>query len=124
MVGRTFTCDSTNQHETRPATLSPEMSSTEAAEPSPEEQKKLDQEAKAKEDAEQAALPYKWTQTISDVDLSFFVPGTLKGRDLDVQITKTGLKAAIKGQAATIDVSTPAFHPKQKQIFAQEIRPS
>nr|POE77490.1 nuclear movement protein nudc [Quercus suber] len=79
------------------------------AERSPEEQEKLDKEAKAQEDAEQAALPYKWTQTIGDLDLTFLVPGNLKGRDLDVKITKTSLKASVKGQDVVIEGAFP--HP-------------
>jgi hypothetical protein len=73
-------------------------------EPSPEEQKRLDTEAKTKEDAEQAALPYKWTQTIKDLDVTISVDGKYKGRDLDVKISKTHLKVAIKGQDPIIDV--------------------
>ena len=74
------------------------------SEPTPEEQKKLDAEAKAKEDAEQAALPYKWTQTIKDLDITVFIDAKYKGRDLDVKFTKTHLKVAIKGQEPIIDV--------------------
>ncbi|PVI03324.1 CS-domain-containing protein [Periconia macrospinosa] len=82
-----------------------------SAEPSPEEQKRLDAEAKAKEDAEQAALPYKWTQTIKDLDVTVEVDGKYKGRDLDVKITKTHLKVAIKGQDPIIDGDLPhAIH--------------
>lgn len=72
--------------------------------PPPEEQKKIDAEAKAKQDAEQATLPYKWTQTIKDVDITIEIPGNLKGRDLNVKFTKTRLFASIKGQDAFIDV--------------------
>jgi hypothetical protein len=74
--------------------------------PPPEEQKKIDAEAKAKEDAEQAALPYKWTQTIKDVDITISIPANLKGRDLNVKFTKNKLFASIKGQDAFIDVSS------------------
>lgn len=76
------------------------------ASPTPEERKKLDKEAKAKELAEQAKLPYKWTQTIQDLDLTAPIPGNLKGKDLDVKITKTSLKAGIKGQGPIISVRT------------------
>jgi hypothetical protein len=72
--------------------------------PTSEEQKKADAELKAKEAAEQAALPYKWTQTIKDVDLVITIDGKYKGRDLDVKLTKTALKVAIKGQDPIIDV--------------------
>ena len=85
--------------------------------PPPEEQKRLDKEAKEKEDAEQAALPYKWTQTIKDVDISIPIPGNIKGRDLDVTLTKTKLKVAIKGQAAFIDVSSAPLHGESGQRF-------
>ena len=45
------------------------------AEPTPDEQKRLDAEAKAREDAEQAALPYKWTQSIKDLDVTVSIDG-------------------------------------------------
>lgn len=72
--------------------------------PSPEERKKLDAEAKAKEEEEQSKLPYKWTQQINDVDITASIPSNIKGKDLDVKITKTSLKAGIKGQDAIIEV--------------------
>lgn len=75
--------------------------------PTPEEREKADAELKAKEEAEQAALPYKWTQTIKDVDVTIAVDGKYKGRDLDVKLTKTHLKVAIKGQDPFIDVNSP-----------------
>lgn len=60
--------------------------------------------ARAKEQAEQDALPYKWTQTIGDLDISLTVPGNLKGRDIVVDIKKTSISAGIKGQEPTIKV--------------------
>lgn len=77
------------------------------SEPTPDEQKKLDAEAKAREDAEQAALPYKWTQTIKDLDVTVAVDGKYKGRDLDVKLTRNHLKVAVKGQEPIIDVLMP-----------------
>ncbi|KAK5162972.1 uncharacterized protein LTR77_011027 [Saxophila tyrrhenica] len=79
--------------------------------PTPEERKKLDAEAKVKELEEQSKLPYKWTQQIGDLDLTAPIPGNMKGRDLDVKITKTTLKAGIKGQEPIIDGTLP--HPIQ-----------
>ena len=70
----------------------------------PEQQEKKDAEARAKETAEQAALPYKWTQTIQDLDVTVPVPGNLKGRDLDVVIAKSKFKVGVKGQTPVIDV--------------------
>jgi hypothetical protein len=72
--------------------------------PSPEEREKLDKEAKQKENEEQSKLPYKWTQQIGDLDLTSPIPSNIKGKDLDVKITKTSIKAAIKGQDAIIEV--------------------
>ncbi|KAF2691713.1 CS-domain-containing protein [Lentithecium fluviatile CBS 122367] len=77
--------------------------------PPPEKRAKLDAEAKAKEDAEQAALPYKWTQTIKELDVTIPVDGKYKGRDLDVKITRTHLKVAVKGQEPIVDGDLP--HP-------------
>ena len=72
--------------------------------PTPEEREKKDKELKAKEAAEQAALPYKWTQTIKDVDVTVPVAGNLKGKDLDVKFTKKTLKVGVKGQEPIVDV--------------------
>ena len=72
--------------------------------PTPEERKKLDKEAKQKQDEEQSTLPYKWEQQIGDLDVTSPIPSNMKGRDLDVKITKTGIKAGIKGQPPVIEV--------------------
>ncbi|KAI1771991.1 nuclear movement protein [Hypoxylon cercidicola] len=63
--------------------------------------------ARAKEAQEQAALPYKWNQTIGDLDITMTVPGNLKGRDLVVEIKRLKLKAGIKGQEPIIDGDLP-----------------
>lgn len=76
-----------------------------AGSPPPEEREKADAELKAKEAAEQAALPYKWTQTIKDVDVTISVDAKYKGRDLDIKFTKTTIKAGIKGQEPILEVS-------------------
>ncbi|KAK3048577.1 hypothetical protein LTR09_010072 [Extremus antarcticus] len=82
--------------------------------PTAEERKELDKAAKQKEQEEQAALPYKWTQQIGDLDLTAPIPGNLKGKDLDVKITKTTLKAGIKGQEPIIDGTLPhPIHPDE-----------
>jgi hypothetical protein len=82
--------------------------------PTPSERERADKEAKAREEAEQAALPYKWTQTIKDVDITVPVEGKYKARDFEVKITKTSLRVALKGGQVFIDVSCstlkrPAF---------------
>jgi hypothetical protein len=81
------------------------------AEPSPDEQKRRDAEAKAAEDAEQAALPYTWSQTIKDLDVTVAIDAKYKGRDLDVKLSRTHLRVAIKGQDPVIDVRTPCTPP-------------
>lgn len=63
-----------------------------------------EKERKAKEAAEQAQLPYKWTQTIRDVDVTAPIPANIKGRDMQVLLTKTKISVAIKGQDAIIEV--------------------
>ena len=78
-----------------------------SSEPSPEEQKKLDAEAKAKQDAAQAALPYKWDQTIKDLDITVSIESRFKGKDLDIKIARNTLKVGIKGQEPIIDVRFP-----------------
>ena len=77
--------------------------------PSPEEQAIKEAEARAKEAEEQAKLPYKWTQQITDVDVTIPVPSNIKGRDLEVVLTKTKFKVAIKGQSPLIDVRNYSF---------------
>ncbi|KAL8687924.1 MAG: hypothetical protein Q9224_005015 [Gallowayella concinna] len=71
--------------------------------PTPSERERSDAEARAREKEEQAKLPYKWTQTIKDLDVAVPVTGNLRGKDLDVVMTKTKLKVAIKGQEPFID---------------------
>jgi hypothetical protein len=75
-----------------------------APSPTPSERSRLDAAAKAKEQEEQSKLPYKWTQTIADLEVTIEVPGNFKGKDLDVKIRKDGVKAGIKGQDAVIEV--------------------
>lgn len=74
-----------------------------APDPTPEQEAA----ARAKEAEEQASLPYKWTQTIGELDINMSVPGNLKGRDLVVDIKKQHLKAGVKGQEPIIDVCMP-----------------
>jgi HSP20 family molecular chaperone IbpA len=72
--------------------------------PTPSEREAADKTTAAREAEEQAKLPYKWMQTIQDVDLTAQVPGNLKARDFDIKITKSHLRVAVKGQDPIIDV--------------------
>ncbi|KAI9344969.1 HSP20-like chaperone [Obelidium mucronatum] len=65
---------------------------------SAEEQERIDKEARAKEEAEQAALPYKWKQTLQDVEIRINVGKGVKGKDLDIQIKKDSLRVAFKNK--------------------------
>ncbi|KAL8638357.1 MAG: hypothetical protein Q9228_004483 [Teloschistes exilis] len=71
--------------------------------PTPSERERTDAEARAREKEEQAKLPYKWTQTIKDLDVTVPVAGNLRGKDIDVVMTKTKLKVGVKGQEPVID---------------------
>lgn len=68
-----------------------------------------EQERKAREVAEQAQLPYKWTQTIRDLDVTAPIPTNIKGRDMEVELTKTKIRIAIKGQTPIIEVRRMPF---------------
>ena len=93
----------------------------EQKEPTREECDKVDKEAREKEKAEQDALPYKWTQTIQDVDIAVPVPANIKGRDLDVVLTKTKLKVALKGQTPLIDVCSLAIAELKAEAVSQKL---
>ncbi|KAI9024740.1 nuclear movement protein nudC [Hyaloraphidium curvatum] len=54
--------------------------------------------ARAKEKAEQEALPYRWRQTLGDVDIVVPVPKGTKGKEVTVEIKKTKLKVGFKGK--------------------------
>ncbi|EFE37864.1 hypothetical protein TRV_07455 [Trichophyton verrucosum HKI 0517] len=86
--------------------MSPSPPETEA-EPSRAERERLDREHKEKEAKEQATLPYKWTQTISEAEVTIPVPAEIRGKDLEVVLTKTKIRVALKGKEPLIDGSFP-----------------
>ncbi|KAK2595663.1 hypothetical protein QQS21_006636 [Conoideocrella luteorostrata] len=63
--------------------------------------------ARARETEEQAALPYKWQQTISELNVTFTIPGNMKSKDLVIDIKKQSLAAGIKGQDPVIKGDLP-----------------
>ncbi|KAI8146291.1 nuclear movement protein nudC [Fennellomyces sp. T-0311] len=69
----------------------------------PEEREVHDKAQKALEDEEQAKLPYKWRQTLQDVDVTIPVPKGTRGRDLVVELKKKHIKVSLKGQPAIIE---------------------
>lgn len=68
-----------------------------------------EKQRKAAEEAEQATLPYKWTQTIRDVDVTIPVSANLKGRDLDVVLKKDSIKVKVKGENGEVFIDV--LHP-------------
>ena len=86
--------------------------------PTPEEREKKDAEAKAREEEEQSKLPYKWTQTIGDLDITVPVPGNLKGKDFNVVLSKTKLKVGVKGQEPILEVRLRLFH-RRKACYSE-----
>ncbi|KAK7430930.1 hypothetical protein QQZ08_002458 [Neonectria magnoliae] len=80
---------------------------TSASSPPAETTPAEDAAARAQEAQEQAALPYKWAQTIGDLNVTFTVPGNLKSRDLVISIKKQSLYAGIKGQDPIIKGDLP-----------------
>ena len=72
--------------------------------PTPSERERKDKEDRAREKEEQEKLPYKWTQTIQDLDITISVPSNLKGKDIVVDMKKSHLKVCVKGQDPFIDV--------------------
>ena len=50
------------------------------------------------------ALPYKWKQTLQDVDVTVPVPKGTRGKDVDVIIKKNHLTVGLKGKEPIIKV--------------------
>lgn len=86
------------------------MASTERApSPTPSERARLDTAALEKEKAEQAALPYKWTQTISDLDITVPIAANLRARDLVITLKSKHISVAVKGSSPILSGEFP--HP-------------
>ncbi|PPR05716.1 hypothetical protein CVT26_008957 [Gymnopilus dilepis] len=64
---------------------------------SAEEREARDREARLREQEEQAALPYSWTQELGEVDVTIPVPQGTRGKDLHVVIDKKRLSVGLKG---------------------------
>ncbi|KAJ7932450.1 nuclear movement protein nudC [Mycena leptocephala] len=70
---------------------------------SAEEREVRDKKDRAREIAEQAALPYKWTQELGELDIVVPVPKGTRGKDLVVVIQKKKLSVGLKGQDKILD---------------------
>ncbi|KAK5101439.1 hypothetical protein LTR70_000833 [Exophiala xenobiotica] len=71
--------------------------------PTLSERERLDKEAKAREEEEQSKLPYKWTQTLNEAEVTVPIPGNLKSKDLVVDLKRSHIKVSVKGQSPIID---------------------
>jgi len=69
----------------------------------PEERRVRDEQHRAREALEQAALPYKWTQELGDLDIVVPVPKGTRGKDLVVVIQKHKLSVGLKGQEKILE---------------------
>ncbi|EDR15574.1 uncharacterized protein LACBIDRAFT_243058 [Laccaria bicolor S238N-H82] len=65
---------------------------------SKEERDARDKGDRAREIAEQAALPYSWTQELGEVDVTVPVPKGTRGKQLNVVIQKKKLVVGLKGE--------------------------
>ncbi|RKO91194.1 HSP20-like chaperone [Blyttiomyces helicus] len=65
---------------------------------SDEEKAAHDAAARLKEQEEQDALPYKWRQTLQDVDISVTLPKGTKSRDLSIVIKPKHISVGFKGK--------------------------
>ncbi|THH34040.1 hypothetical protein EUX98_g146 [Antrodiella citrinella] len=63
-----------------------------------EERAVRDAADRAREKAEQDALPYKWSQVLTDADVIVPVPAGTRGRDLAVVLQKRKLSVGLKGK--------------------------
>jgi len=70
-----------------------------------EQQVEYDASERAREAAEQGALPYRWTQALDHLALSIDVPEGTRGKDLVVEIKKRKFKVALKGKEPICEVS-------------------
>ncbi|KAF9646127.1 CS-domain-containing protein [Thelephora ganbajun] len=70
---------------------------------SPEERDVRDRENKAREQREQAALPYTWKQELGEVDIVVPIPKGTRARDLNIKILKKKLSVGLKGKEPILD---------------------
>jgi len=75
-----------------------DTSDTENETLSKEEREARDKADRAREAAEQAALPYSWTQELGDVDVTVPVPKGTRARDLAVVVERKKLSVGLKGK--------------------------
>lgn len=90
-----------------PAELPEGLSTTAPARPKTPT-KEEEAAAREKERLEQEALPYKWKQTIGDVDILIPVEKGTRGRECVVEIRKERVSVKVRGQVI-LEVSDAVF---------------
>ncbi|BEJ16586.1 hypothetical protein CspHIS471_0511910 [Cutaneotrichosporon sp. HIS471] len=70
---------------------------------SKEERTAYDAKERAREQTEQDALPYKWSQDLNTVSVSVPLPNGTRGRDLQVIMERRKLKVDVKGGATLLE---------------------
>ncbi|CED84775.1 Nuclear distribution protein NUDC [Phaffia rhodozyma] len=68
---------------------------------SAEEQTAQDAIARAKQEEEQAQLPYKWTQDLDTITMTLDLPQGTRARDLNVVLKRAEISAGLKGKEST-----------------------
>lgn len=96
------------------------MSEAREASPTPSERTRKDAEDRKREEEEQSKLPYKWTQTLEEVDVTVPIPGNLKARDLVVELKKAHVKVGVRGQEPIIDVSFFSMNDMRASLWYKD----
>jgi CS domain len=91
------------------------------ASPTAQERERKDAEDRKREEEEQAKLPYKWTQTLTEADVTVPIAASYKARDLIVEMKKTKLKVQIKGQDPIIDVRFLARQIRRCSVYQPQL---
>lgn len=68
-----------------------------------EQREAKDKEDKAREDAEQATLPFSWKQELKEVDIEIPLPSGTRVKDVIVKLQKKHLSVGLKGQEPILD---------------------
>ncbi|KAL4956405.1 nuclear movement protein nudC [Aspergillus filifer] len=90
------------------------MSTPQEADPTPletQQREETEKVRKAAEDAEQAKLPYKWTQTIRDLDITIPVDAKYRGKDFEVELKKESILVKLRGKDGEVFVEGSFPHP-------------
>lgn len=72
------------------------MSAADEDKLTPEEREVRDKQAREREAQEQAQLPYRWKQTLAEVDVQVPIPKGTRSKQLTVVIEQKRLKVALK----------------------------